>query len=349
MRNKARSYSFSDRNKKYISGSFRAPQNKKNHSFTWFIILFFIFIIFFIYLVFSGFFSIKEIKINGLVKIDQMKVEEIVQTQKNNNFLFFHQSNLLFFNKKKLINNLNNYNFSQVLVKKRIFKKTLVLNIKEREQAFIFLENNNYFFSDKNGAIINYLPSCFIPEKNTSSVEINLNAISDEKENEEQKNQTLEIIDLNSADNPNSIDSAKIQIDHQNINKANENNKTECLIIDETYKKDNLYPIIENIAKIRVGEDKKQIKLDPEYIDFALKLYNDLTDNSEFGLNRIILDEEYNTVKIKLNNGLDVYFSFKSDYLEQLSRFFAIKKEKSEELRGKKYIDLRYGDKIFYY
>ncbi|HOZ53591.1 MAG TPA: hypothetical protein PK142_02850, partial [bacterium] len=134
--------------------------------------------------------------------------------------------------------------------------------------------------------------------------------------------------------------------EYQKIITENSNN---CLLVNEDYKKENLYPLIENIGKNKVNDSQKNIKLDREYIDFVIKLYNDIGISGNFGLKNIILDEEYNTVKIKLNNSLEVYFSFKNEYSDQISRFFVLKKELEEDLSGKKYIDLRYGDKIFYY
>jgi hypothetical protein len=99
----------------------------------------------------------------------------------------------------------------------------------------------------------------------------------------------------------------------------------------------------------RISEDQKYAKIDEEYLNFSFKLYNDLNDSSEFGFKKINLDGEYNTIKVQLNNNLELYFSLKNDYNEQISKFFTLSRERASDLSGKKYIDLRYGDKIFYY
>lgn len=123
----------------------------------------------------------------------------------------------------------------------------------------------------------------------------------------------------------------------------------ECLDVNEEFKKENFYPIFENNGLARVSDDKKNIKLDPEYINFGLKLYNDLSENTSFGFKNIVLDEDYNTIKVKLINDLELYFNLKNDYLDQVTRFFTLKRELGAKLEDKKYIDLRYEDKIFYY
>ncbi len=123
-----------------------------------------------------------------------------------------------------------------------------------------------------------------------------------------------------------------------------------CLTVDDNFRKENFLPIIENHSDLnRISEDQKSTKLDEEYLVFAFKLYNDLNDSSEFGFKKINLDGEYNTIKVQLNNNLELYFSLKNDYNEQISKFFTLSRERASELSGKKYIDLRYGDKIFYY
>lgn len=123
-----------------------------------------------------------------------------------------------------------------------------------------------------------------------------------------------------------------------------------CLKIDDNFRKENFLPIIENHSDMaRISEDQKYAKIDEEYLNFSFKLYNDLNDSSEFGFKKINLDGEYNTIKVQLNNNLELYFSLKNDYNEQISKFFTLSRERASDLSGKKYIDLRYGDKIFYY
>ncbi len=125
--------------------------------------------------------------------------------------------------------------------------------------------------------------------------------------------------------------------------------KENCLSIDDDFRKENLYPIIKNLGQNRFNEREKKIDLADNYIEFSLKLYNDLGGEDDFALRNIILDNEFNTIKAELKNDLILYFSSKHDYLEQISHFYTLKRDREAELKNNQYVDLRYGNRIFYY
>ncbi len=350
-----RSYSFSERNKKTVSGSFRSPSNRKQINIFWLIIIsFFVFIIAILCLFFSRVFYISNVKIEGLKTIDSEKIEKIVFDQEETKFLMFSQKNLFLFNKDKLINNLSDFNFINIKVDKKLFKKSLIIKIEERQSAIIFLENGVYFMADKEGNIIDYKPDCQaitnILTKNNSTNDLN----STSTENLASTTNTNELLASSSTSSSNTstvfdtstVETNNISEDSNNILKTLDPNT--CITVDDNYKKENLYPIIENTGNSKIDENKKNIDISSEYIDFCLKLYNDIGENVDFGLKNIILDESYNTVKIKLNNGPEVYFNLKNDYSEQVNSLLILENELKSELQGKKYIDLRYGDKIFF-
>ncbi len=318
-----------ERNKKSFSSSFRAPKKEKNYkSLIILVILSIIVISIILFLVLSSFLKIKNTEIKGLNNEKMFEIESMVENQKNTRKMLFKQENLIFFNQSDLINSLNSFNFHEVKVKKDYFSRKITINIKEREKSIIFLESSDYFFIDKDANIIESIKSCEylekIKEQEASSATSSNNSVQEDAQG------------LN-------IES------EQDLEQEQSLEQEECLKIDQEFKSNNLLPLIENNGKNRLDSNKKIIKLEPGYIDFSLKLYNDLSENSDFGFKNIILDEEYNTVKVRLNNDLELYFSFKNDYLDQISRFFTLKRERINDLKGKKYIDFRYGDKIYYY
>lgn len=313
-----RSYSFSERHRKTFDGSFRAP-SKNRFSLIWRLLaIFFVLVLAVFFFLCSSFFHIKTTEIEGLKNTDYQEVKDLLLKQEEEKFLFFSGKNLLLFNKNKLISSLNEFNFVKIEVKKQWWKRSLLLKIEERQSAIIFRENGRYFLADQDGNIINSHPDCENLKRHLEVVEV--------RDSDTTTTTTLEI---NPLENP---------------------DQSDCLNLDDTYRRENPYPLIENFAAEKVKEDQKKINLDSGYIDFCLNIYNDLDENSGFGLKSFILDEEsYNSVKIKLNNGLEVYFNLKNDYKEQIGNFFTLKNEIKSQLEGKKYIDLRYGDKIFYY
>lgn len=297
--------------KKSYSGTFQKDKKSANlKAFFIFLISLFLLLLLIFLLLSSNWLNIKQIEIKGLDSQKEIQIEAIIYTQQENKNILFSQESLVFFNKNRLLKNLEDFNFLELKIEKKYFGKKIILNIKEREKALIFKENGYFFFIDREANIISYQIDC--------------------------QNQGLLPENLEKIDND--TDSHKIKEDAKN-----------CLDFNNDYRQESPYLLIDNGGKNKVIESSKKIKLDSEYIDFSLKLYNDLRGDGQFDLNRIFLDDDYNSIKARLNNNIDLYFNFKDDYLEQISRFFTLKREKGAELNAQKYIDLRYGDKIFYY
>lgn len=338
MDRRLKTRSISRCSQKTYSGTFRTKPERSNTKYIWIglitlVVLFFLAI----FLLLSSFFNFKKIDVTGLDDYKKLKIEEIISSQQDTRVFLFSQKNLVFFSKNKLNNSLAEFNFLNLEIKKNFFKKKLTVDIKERAKAVIFLEEGSYYFIDREGNIITKQTDCNFKSTPTEVVaEILATSTA---------TNTIEVI-ASSSDQKTSEEKPKVEENLlTQVDMASEN----CLNFNEEYRRDNLYPFIENIGKNRITENKKNIKLDSKYIDFSLNLYNDLNTGDAFSLNKIVLDEEYNTIKARLNNNIDLYFSFNSDYSEQISRFFTLKREKGAELSAKKYIDLRYGDKIFYY
>lgn len=320
MRERLKRQSFNHRNKKSFSGSFRAP--KKENKFKIFIIIALssiaiILLLLFYFIFISGFFNIRDIKIenaNGKTE----KLQAIVEGQIDGGGGLFSQKNIIIFNKNKLSKSLAEFNFANFSLKKNIWQRHLILKVSEREEALIYLESDVYYFLDKSANVVKMQKSC-----DQTKVKEVINASSTASSTASTTNEVL----------------VETSIDD-----------TDCLKLDDKFKQENFLPFIENISPSKkISENQKYAKLDEEYLSFAFKLYTDLNNSSEFGFKKIVLDEEYNTIKVKLNNNLDIYLSLKNDYQEQISKFFTVSRERASELSGKKYIDLRYGDKIFYY
>lgn len=325
MDKRLKTHSLSKCRQKSYSGSFRSPKKESNLKFLWILLIFpVVLIIAIIFLLSSNAFNLKTISVEGLDDYKKEKIENIISEQRETRNIIFSQESVVFFSKSQLAEELNSFNFSKLSITKNIFKKKLVITVQEREKAIIFLEKNYYYFADREGNIVNRQINC-----QNIAIDNTAEKVEGQEENSsestEQSEQSKQLEELRAEEIKN------------------------CLDFNDQYRRENLFPFIENIGRERVTENGKNIKIDNSYIDFSLKLYNDLSENSEFGLNRIVLDEEYNTIKARLNNNIDLYFSFKEDYMEQISRFFTLKRERGAELKAQKYIDLRYGDKIFYY
>lgn len=110
----------------------------------------------------------------------------------------------------------------------------------------------------------------------------------------------------------------------------------------------NKYLILENKnADNLVGENNK-INISNNYLNFILELAKQLAIFPELPIERFIIDQEFNTIKVKFRDGPLAYFNTKTDAKAQVESLVLVKREKIKDNFNKtNYIDLRYGDRIF--
>lgn len=113
--------------------------------------------------------------------------------------------------------------------------------------------------------------------------------------------------------------------------------------------KDKTYPMIEHDGGDII--ENKAIKGQAGNIKYIIDLNNALK-SVNLGIDiggRYKIDNEINTVKLVINNGTEIYFNSKEAADKQINKLKAIVGEKiKNDLYKKAYIDLRFGDKIYY-
>ena len=108
------------------------------------------------------------------------------------------------------------------------------------------------------------------------------------------------------------------------------------------------YLILENKNPASLIGVKDKLAIKDAYLSFILSLANYLSVYPELSVDRFIIDQEFNTIKVKFNNGPLVYFNTQTDALSQINRLMLVKKEKIKDNFNKvNYIDLRYGGRVF--
>lgn len=112
--------------------------------------------------------------------------------------------------------------------------------------------------------------------------------------------------------------------------------------------KDKKYPLVSNESGERIFDSK--IPADPTYILAASLLYEKIAAKTiEIAVDRFIVDDEIDTIKMLTTNGLKISFNTKGDLERQLDRLYILKTQKlKDEFASKTKIDLRFGDKIYY-
>lgn len=108
------------------------------------------------------------------------------------------------------------------------------------------------------------------------------------------------------------------------------------------------YPIIENKANKSV--DGKKITNRQKEIEYANNLYNEFKNsNFNFLIERFIVDYDINTLKVVTNRKTMIYFNIEDSLAGQISKLkILIDGEIKDTFGHQDYIDLRYGDRIYY-
>lgn len=108
------------------------------------------------------------------------------------------------------------------------------------------------------------------------------------------------------------------------------------------------YFLLENLNPGTLINSTDKINIKDEYLAFIFELNNRLNAYPELPVEKYIIDQEFNTVKVKFVAGPVVFFNIKEGTDVQINRLLLVKREKIKDNFSKtNYIDLRYGDKIF--
>ncbi|MFA5247841.1 MAG: cell division protein FtsQ/DivIB [Patescibacteria group bacterium] len=104
------------------------------------------------------------------------------------------------------------------------------------------------------------------------------------------------------------------------------------------------YPVIQNESTLKITAGK--IALESSFITYAGELLQKIP---ELAIAMFSVNNEADSLTILLANGPKITFNTKDSIDKQLDRLVALKKEKmKDDFATKKYIDLRFGDKIYY-
>lgn len=108
------------------------------------------------------------------------------------------------------------------------------------------------------------------------------------------------------------------------------------------------YPLIVNLSSQYINNN--QVTLDLKYLVYAGNLFEEMKKHEqEFKIQYFIIDNEFNTIKVSLQNGPQVYFNTDENIEKQINKLIIVKREKIQDTFGSKmYIDVRLGDAVYY-
>ncbi len=320
---------------------------------------------FFILLIFWVLFSSKAFKIKNVsINIENKKYTDtlncIIDKQKQENFFIWKQDNLFLFDKNKLIssiNKLSNDFFYNIDIEKK-FPNKLIINIKERSPKVVFFTDEYKYYFDENGKIILKTNNILIENILKKDID-NTNSITENK-----KDNTINIDKIEEYDIMQQLIKNQEELDSNNLNKANlnleketEKNNIENKKIDleinnifdfsskEDIFKDYKFPEVYLGQKI----DLKDYDINKDHIVFINKIEAKLL-NKAINIKKIYL-ETISDIKLIITTdiGYEIYFNINDDIDQQIEYLGIIIRDKIKEgIKNIKYIDLRFGSKIYY-
>ncbi|MFH1997722.1 MAG: FtsQ-type POTRA domain-containing protein [Patescibacteria group bacterium] len=115
------------------------------------------------------------------------------------------------------------------------------------------------------------------------------------------------------------------------------------------------YPIIYNETEVKIIKFTSQvfINIDHNYTEYVIELFKQFNNNQDkkdnLKIEKFIIDQDINTIKMVILNGPQIYFNVKEDLMKQINKFIAIKNQLlKNNFWDIDYIDLKYGDKVYY-
>ncbi len=116
--------------------------------------------------------------------------------------------------------------------------------------------------------------------------------------------------------------------------------------------KQKIYPLINDQRSDGgvSGISDNKINLGADYVNYIMALFNEFSGEAYgFTVEKFIVDDEINTVKMAIQAGPVIYFNINEELDKQVSKLVIIKNERlKDDFDKKSYIDLRYGDKVYY-
>lgn len=106
-------------------------------------------------------------------------------------------------------------------------------------------------------------------------------------------------------------------------------------------------PLIENLTEIKI--EGRKANINKPAIDYILALFDEFKGKKHgFEIERFILDQDINTVKMAVLAGPKIYFNLGETVAKQAARLDLIIKEKlKDSFKSKEYINLKYGNNIY--
>ncbi len=107
------------------------------------------------------------------------------------------------------------------------------------------------------------------------------------------------------------------------------------------------YPLIQNNTSFFIASNR--ISIDIKFLDYIFLLIDKIKNYNDLIIDRFLIDNNSNTLKVQIENGPQLFFDINSDIDKQLNKIITLKNEiLKEDFYKKEYIDVRIGDRVYH-
>jgi hypothetical protein len=273
-------------------------------------------------LAYTPYFKINKILYFNLGNTSRAEVESFIYKNYLNRKSWLPLNNYFFISSNKLASDIkNNFSLEHVIVTK-VFPNGLNIEVKEKISAIIYDNGKKYFLLDKEGTVIKFLADVGQDELKLKPQRQPYSQLS-ASTSTTSTNQNLAFSTSNTLP-------YEVSYEHT---PSNENIKS--FFID--------YPIVYDRRNIEV-EDKEKNILAPEYIDSIIAWNKELSERGRLKPKFFVFDNLNSGIVIETGEPWYIIFQPKNDAKLQMT----VLEELLATIKPKAYIDLRFGEKVYW-
>lgn len=261
-------------------------------------------------LLYIPYFHIQKIEYSGLKNNTKQELDSFIYTNYINKKGVLPWGNYFFITESKLTKDLlDNFSFETVVVKKT-FPHKISVDVIEKISSVIYDNGKKYFLLDQQGTVIKFL--------------------TDVEPTEITKKQNIVLLSTSTTDSVSSTFFSTTSITHTpNIGKIT--------------KQFGDYPIIYDSRNIEVEKNSANI-LPSQYITATIEWYNELSQRGSITPEFFVIDNLNAGATINTDQNWDIFIQPRNNTASQIDTF----KKILSSIKPKSYIDLRFGEKVYW-
>lgn len=276
-------------------------------------------------LTYTPYFRINKILYFNLGNTSRAELETFIHNNYLNRKSWLPVNNYFFISSNKLANDIkNNFSLETAIVTK-VFPNGLNIEVKEKISAIIYDNGKKYFLLDKEGTVIK-------PLADVGQNELKLKPQSPSYSQLTSTTTTSTSQNMASSTPTTSLSETTSTPTHEH---TPNNEKIKRFFVD--------YPVVYDRRNIDI-EDKQKNVLPTEYIDSIIAWNKELSQQGRLKPKFFVFDNLNSGIVIDTSEAWYIIFQPKNDTNLQIN----VLRELMKTIKPKAYIDLRFGEKVYW-